>query len=103
MIYRFTDCELDIAAQELRRRDTPVKVEPQVFDLLVYLVENRGKLIDHDDLVKSVWRGRVVSDSAIAARISAARKAVGDNGRDQLIIKTIARKGFKFLSSVEII
>ena len=103
MIYRFTDCELDIAAQELRRRDTPVKVEPQVFDLLVYLVENRGKLIDHDDLVKSVWRGRVVSDSAIAARISAARKAVGDNGKDQLIIKTIARKGFKFLSSVEII
>jgi DNA-binding winged helix-turn-helix (wHTH) protein/alpha-beta hydrolase superfamily lysophospholipase len=101
MRYRFDDCEIDLIAQELLRNGSPVRIEPQVFDLLLYLVENQGKLIDHDDLLRSVWDGRVVSDSAIASRISAARKAVGDNGKSQSIIKTVARKGFKFLAPVE--
>ncbi len=65
------------------------------------MIENRGKLIDHQELIESIWKGRIVSDSAIAARISAARKAVGDNGKDQLVIKTVPRKGFKFLPTVE--
>ena len=76
-------------------------VEPQVFDLLVYLIENRGRLIDHAALVEVVWQGRLVSDSAIAARISAARKAVGDSGGAQRVIKTVPRKGFRFVSKVE--
>jgi DNA-binding winged helix-turn-helix (wHTH) protein len=101
MRYRFNDCDIDLIAQELLRNGSPVRIEPQVFDLLVYLVENQGKLIGHDDLLQSVWRGRLVSDSAIASRISAVRKAVGDNGKSQRIIKTVARKGFKFLPAVE--
>jgi DNA-binding winged helix-turn-helix (wHTH) protein len=92
MKFLFKDCELDISSQELKRDGDQVKVEPQVFDLLVYLIENRGKLIDREELIESIWGGRVVSDSAITARISAARKAVGDNGKDQLVIKTLSRK-----------
>ena len=101
MKYFFNNYELDINSQELKENDNQVKVEPQVFDLLVYMIENRGKLIDHQELIESIWKGRIVSDSAIAARISAARKAVGDNGKDQLVIKTVPRKGFKFLPTIE--
>ena len=103
MKYFFNDYELDISSQELIRDNHQVNIEPQVFDLLVYMVENRGKLIDHQELIKSIWNGRIVSDSAIASRISAARKAVGDNGKDQRLIKTVPRKGFKFLPAVETI
>ena len=101
MKYFFNNYELDIRSQELKQNDNRVKVEPQVFDLLVYMIQNRGKLIDHQELIESIWKGRIVSDSAIAARISAARKAVGDNGKDQRVIKTVPRKGFKFLPTVE--
>ncbi len=101
MKYHFNDCEIDITTQEFKKSGNQVKTEPQVFDLLLYLVENRGRLISHDELIASIWNGRVVSDSAIAARISAARKAVGDNGKQQLVIKTVSRKGFKFLPVVE--
>ena len=101
MKYRFDDCELDTDSRELKRHGNTIAVEPQVFDLLVYLIENRGKLIDHEALVESVWNGRIVSDSAIAARISAARKAVGDSGKEQRVIKTVSRKGFRFLPTVE--
>ena len=99
--YRFSDVEIDLATQALRKGGAVVKVEPQVFDLLIYLVENRERLITHDELMECIWRGRIVSDSAIAARISAARKAVGDDGKNQRIIKTVPRKGFVFLPEVE--
>ncbi|TNF86358.1 MAG: alpha/beta hydrolase [Gammaproteobacteria bacterium] len=101
MKYRFDNCELDNDSGELKRNGEPIAVEPQVFDLLVYLIENRDRLIDHEALIESVWNGRIVSDSAIAARISAARKAVGDSGKEQRVIKTVSRKGFRFLPTVE--
>jgi pimeloyl-ACP methyl ester carboxylesterase/DNA-binding winged helix-turn-helix (wHTH) protein len=100
MRYHFDDCEIDLDSREFRCAGDEIGIEPQVFDLLVYLVENRGKLITHDELIASVWGGRTVSDSAIAARISAARKAIGDSGKAQRFIKTISRKGFKFLAEV---
>jgi pimeloyl-ACP methyl ester carboxylesterase/DNA-binding winged helix-turn-helix (wHTH) protein len=100
MRYHFDDCEIDLDSRELRRAGEEVEVEPQVFDLLVYLVESRGKLITHDELIASVWGGRTVSDSAIAARISVARKAIGDSGKAQRLVKTVSRKGFKFLAEV---
>ena len=99
--YLFFDFEIDLATQALRRAGEVVKVEPQVFDLLVYLVENRERLIAQDELIEHIWRGRIVSDSAIAARISAARKAVGDDGKNQRVIKTVPRKGFMFLPDVQ--
>ncbi|MFZ9037316.1 MAG: alpha/beta fold hydrolase [Gammaproteobacteria bacterium] len=101
MKYRFDDCELDTDSRELTRNGDAIAVEPQVFDLLVYLIENPDRLINHSDLIESVWNGRIVSDSAIAARISAARKAVGDSGKEQRVIKTVSRKGFRFLPAVE--
>ena len=75
-------------------------MEPQVFDLLVYLVENRDRVVSKDDLFASIWGGRIVSDSTLTSRINAARKAVGDSGDEQKLIRTIARKGFRFVGDV---
>ena len=77
-----------------------VAVEPQVFDLLIYLVQNRDRVVSKDDLIASVWGGRIVSDSTLTSRINAARKAVGDSGGDQKLIRTIARKGLRFVGDV---
>lgn len=101
MRYLFENCEIDPGTRELRRAGEQIDLEPQVFDLLIYLIENKSELVTVDDLIESVWRGRIVSDSAITARISAARKAVGDNGKEQRIIKTLPRKGFKWLATVD--
>src|SRR5271170_5856247 len=102
MILSFGDCEIDVERRELRRRGVPVHVEPQVFDLLIYLTQNRERVISKDDLFASVWAGRVVSDSTLTSRINAARKAIGDSGDDQKLIRTVARKGFRFVGAVQI-
>ena len=78
-----------------------VSVEPQVFDLLLYLVQNRDRVVSKDDLIASVWDGRIVSDSTLTSRINAARKAVGDNGEQQRLIRTIARKGIRFVCAAD--
>jgi TolB-like protein len=93
---------LDDDLRELRRGQEPVAVEPQVFDLLIYLVQNRDRVVSKDDLIASVWGGRVVSDSTLTSRINAARKAVGDSGSEQKLIRTIARKGLRFVGDVHI-
>jgi TolB-like protein/cytochrome c-type biogenesis protein CcmH/NrfG len=100
MILSFGDYEIDVERRELRRAKTLVHVEPQVFDLLVYLVENRDRVVSKDDLIASVWGGRIVSDSTLTSRINAARNAVGDSGRDKKLIRTIARKGLRFVGTV---
>jgi len=101
MRYRFDKFEIDLHDQELYRLGQPLAIEPQVYALLAYFVMHPGKLIDHDELIQAVWQGRIVSDSAIAARISAARKVIGDDGKAQRLIKTVARRGFRFLAEVE--
>ncbi len=98
--FLFVDHTLDVGRRELRRGSEPIAVEPQVFDLLVYLVENRDRVVSKDDVIASVWGGRIVSDSTLTSRINAARKAVGDSGKGQKLIRTIARKGFRFVGSV---
>jgi TolB-like protein/cytochrome c-type biogenesis protein CcmH/NrfG len=98
--YFFANHTLDIDRRELRRGSEPIAVEPQVFDLLVYLVQNCDRVVTKDDLIASVWGGRIVSDSTLTSRINAARKAVGDSGRDQTLIRTIARKGLRFIGTV---
>jgi adenylate cyclase len=100
LIYRFEDYCLDIGRQELRRGDMPVAVEPQVFDLLQYLVSNRDRVVSKDDMIAHVWRGRIVSDSTLTSRITAARQAIGDSGESQRLIRTIARKGVRFVGEV---
>jgi TolB-like protein len=98
--FRFADHTLDTDRRELRRGEARIAVEPQVFDLLVYLVQNRDRVVSKDDLIASVWGGRSVSDSTLTSRINAARKAVGDSGENQKLIRTIQRKGLRFVGEV---
>jgi TolB-like protein/cytochrome c-type biogenesis protein CcmH/NrfG len=98
----FADHVLDTARRELRRGSERVAVEPQVFDLLIYLLENRDHVVSKDDLIASVWGGRIVSESTLTSRINAARKAVGDSGDEQNVIRTIARKGIRFVGEVQV-
>jgi TolB-like protein len=100
--FLFSDHRLDTDRRELRRGSEAIAVEPQVFDLLVYLVENRDRVVSKDDLIASVWGGRIVSDSTLTSRINAARKAVGDSGGAQKLIRTIARKGIRFVGDVRV-
>ena len=98
--FLFDDQTLDTNRRELRRGLKPISIEPQVFDLLVYLLQNRERVVSKDDLIASVWGGRIVSDSTLTSRINAARKAVGDSGENQKLIRTVARKGFRFVGVV---
>src|SRR6202045_4935335 len=100
MTLGFGDCEIDLERRELWRAKRAVHVEPQVFDLLVYLVQNRDRVVSKDDLIASVWKGRIVSESTLTSRINATRTAIGDNGKDQKLIRTVARKGLRFVGSV---
>src|ERR1700744_724400 len=100
MILSFGDYEIDVERRELKRAKSPVHVEPQVFDLLAYLMHNRDRVVSKDDLIASVWGGRIVSDSTLTSRINAARTAVGDTGKDKTLIRTVARKGFRFVGAV---
>jgi pimeloyl-ACP methyl ester carboxylesterase/DNA-binding winged helix-turn-helix (wHTH) protein len=98
--FQFKDYALDIDRRELKRAGELVAVEPQVFDLLVFLIRNRERVVSKDDLIEGVWGGRIVSESTLTSRINAARRAVGDSGAEQGLIKTIARKGFRFVGEV---
>jgi putative tryptophan/tyrosine transport system substrate-binding protein len=100
LLYLFEDHTLDTDRRELRRGDKLVPVEPQVFDLLVYLIRNRECVVSKDNLLGSIWHGRIVSESALNTRINAVRSAIGDNGRDQRLIKTWPRKGIRFVGTV---
>jgi DNA-binding winged helix-turn-helix (wHTH) protein len=102
LLFRFESCVLDTGRRELRRGSEPVAVEPQVFDLLVCLVENRDRVVSKDDMIASVWGGRIVSESTLTSRVNAARKAIGDNGDAQRLIRTIARKGLRFVGEVQV-
>ena len=100
MQFHFADHTLDTQRRELRRGSEPVAVEPQVFDVLTYLVQNCDRVVSNDDLIASVWGGRIVSDSTLTSRIYAARKAVTDSGGRQQLIRTVARKGHRFVGEV---
>jgi TolB-like protein len=98
--FTFDGYTLDTGRRELLRGGVVIAVQPQVFDLLVCLVQNRKRVVSKDDLIASVWQGRIVSDSTLTSRINAARVAIGDSGEDQKLIRTIPRKGFRFVASV---
>jgi len=98
--FLFGEHVLDTARRELRRGGSPIAVEPQVFDLLLYLLQNRERVVSKDDLLASVWGGRIVSDATLDSRIAAARRAIGDSGVGQTLIRTFARKGVRFVGEV---
>ncbi len=101
MVFAFGDYELDTRRRELRRRGKQVALEPQVFDVLAFLVEHRDHVVSKQELFENVWRDRFVSDAALSSRVKAARKAVGDSGRAQRVIRTIHGRGLRFVAAVE--
>ncbi len=103
MIYRFADCELDTTRHAFHVGGDLRHVEPQVFDLLRVLAERPGELVSRDMLIETVWGGRIVSESAIDARINAARRAVGDDGRAQRVIRTVPRRGIRLVPPVAVL
>jgi TolB-like protein len=101
LLYLFDTYVLDAKRRELRRSGTIVPAPPQVFDVLEYLIRNRDRVVSRDDLIGAVWGGRVISESALATRINAVRSTIGDNGEKQHFIKTLPRKGFRFVADVQ--
>src|SRR5262245_38712567 len=101
MKFFFANQVLDTDTRELSREDMPVSLEPQVFDLVVHLMENRDRVVTKEELIEKIWHGRHVAESTLTSRINAARKAVGDSGSVQALIRTIARKGFRFVGTVQ--
>lgn len=100
MAYAFEEYLLDPVRRELRRSGKVIAIEPQVFDVLECLVRNHRRIVSRDDLIAEVWDGRIVSDSTVSSRISAARRAIGDTGRTEHLIKTICRRGFRFVGTL---
>src|SRR5258706_575025 len=101
MIYAFEDYSLDGDRRELRRGATLIAAEPQTFDLLLYLIQNRERVVSKDDLMAAVWSGRIVSESTLSSQITAVRHAIGDDGERQMLVRTLPRKGFRFVGEVQ--
>ncbi len=100
VIYRFDNCTLDTETYQLSLAGRPVPVEPLVFDLLVYLIEHRSRVVSRDELLENLWKGKVVTDAALGARLKDARKAVGDSGDRQAVIKTVHGRGYQFIADI---
>jgi TolB-like protein/tetratricopeptide (TPR) repeat protein len=99
--FLFEDCTVDTDRREIRRGTGTVSPGPQVFDLLVYLIRNRDRVVSKDDLLEGVWQGRIVSESTLTSHINAVRKAIGDSGDGRRLIRTVPRKGFRFVAEVK--
>ena len=97
MIYRFEEFELDTDRFELRRNGVACPVEPQVFALIELLVSNHERMVSKDEINLTVWGGRVVSEAVVSSRIRSARKALGDDGKVQRLIRTVHNRGFRFV------
>ncbi|KUY61139.1 winged helix-turn-helix domain-containing tetratricopeptide repeat protein [Burkholderia sp. RF2-non_BP3] len=100
MQWVFADCVLDLERRDLRRASQPVATTPKTFDLLVYLASHHDRVVSRDELIDAVWGGRTISESTVASHVNAARTAVGDDGQQQRIIKTVARRGFRFVADL---
>ena len=100
MLFLFEDYVLDTERRELRLGASLLSMEPQVFDLLEFLVRNRDRVVSKDDLLASVWGGRIVSESTVASRINSARRVIGDDGERQRLVRTIIGKGIRFVGEV---
>jgi len=98
--FSFDQFVLDTDRRELRGPAGLISLEPQVFDLLVYLIRNRDRVVSKDDIMAAVWDGRIVSESALTTRINAARSGIGDSGDAQRLIETLPRKGLRFICDV---
>ena len=100
MKFRFSDFDIDVARHELRQREELVQIEPQVFSLLVHLVQNRHRVVSKNEIIDVIWQGRVVSEAAISSRVSRAPRH-RDNGSDQHLIRTNYKRGFRFVGKID--
>ncbi|SDK01466.1 TolB amino-terminal domain-containing protein [Bradyrhizobium sp. Rc2d] len=100
MRYFFEDYLLDTELRELRRGPDVVHTSPQVLDLLEFLIRTRDRVVSKDDVISAIWNGRIVSDAALTTRLNAVRRAIGDSGERQRLIKTFPRKGFRFVGAL---
>ena len=100
MVLAFGDHRLDIKRRELRRGTELIDLEPKAFDLLAFLVQHRDRVVSKDDLLQEVWGGRIVSESTVTTRINAVRRALGDDGTAQRLVRTFTRKGIRFVGEV---
>jgi len=100
LLYLFDEFVLDTDQRELRRDGRAIPLQPQVFDLLEYLIRHRARVVTKDDLISAIWGGRIISESALTTRINAARTGIGDSGEAQRLIKTLPRKGVRFIGTV---
>jgi DNA-binding winged helix-turn-helix (wHTH) protein len=101
MIYAFDEYELDVPRYELRYAGKLVKLEPQVFNVLAYLLQYRGRVVTKEELFARLWPGRFVSEATLTSRLMAARRAIGDRGREQRLIQTVHGWGYRFIAPVE--
>ena len=101
MRYRFAQFEIDPNQHELRRAGESMHIEPQVFDLIVHLMRNRDRIVSKDELIETIWNGRIISEAALSSRVNGARRVLGDNGNDQVFIKTLHKRGFRFVADVQ--
>src|SRR5262245_18297813 len=99
MRFTFGNCEIDCDLRELHHQGAATHVEPQVFDVLVHLLRHRDRVVSKDELIRAVWNGRFVSDDTLTSRVSAARRAIGDTGTEQRLIRTVTRRGFRFVGA----
>src|SRR3954454_474410 len=100
MIYAFGLYQLDTRVFELRHRGDVCPVEPQVFNVLAYLAEHRDRVVSKDELLEKLWPDRIVSDTTLTSRLKAARKAVGDDGKSQCVIRTVHGRGYRFVAEI---
>jgi DNA-binding winged helix-turn-helix (wHTH) protein len=100
MLFEIGAYTIDTSRYAIRRGDEPVAVEPQVFDLLMLLIRERDRLVTKDEIFEIIWKGRAVSDAALSSRVKAARKALGDDGKSQRLIRTLHGRGFQFIGAV---
>src|SRR5262245_506733 len=101
MIYAFEAYELDLQCYELRYAGKPIKLEPQVFNVLAYLIQHRDRVVTKEELLEELWPGRFVSETALTSRLTSARRAIGDRGREQRLIQTLHGRGYRFTAVVE--
>ena len=100
-VHRFGEFWLDTRTYELRRHGAVIPVEPQVFGVLRHLIENHDRVVSKDELIDVIWNGRIVSDATLSSRIRAARRAVHDTGKAQKVIRTVPRRGFRFVAQLD--
>jgi DNA-binding winged helix-turn-helix (wHTH) protein len=100
MRYRFDDCEVDLAGFVLRRDGATVHLEPQAFEVLVHLIRNRDRLVSKNELLDAIWGSRFVSESAVTSQLKMLRRAVGDDGAAQRVIRTVRGRGYQFVAAL---